>query len=226
MIITPEFICIHLQKCAGSFLRTYFLENIAGAKYTGTPHDQVKDIPRIHRRKPIIGTIRNPWEWYVSWYAGTQRNPQGHFWQLHKNGTNTTFYEFMDTVKSIQHKIHNVDFGLINRLQMGVYTYRYIESYCTNPQVVFQTWPICSGTNLIEDNIYLCKTERLIHDIIEFFITRNIPLNDDQIDKLKTTPMINQSTHQPYGDYYDDKLVKYVTNNDQYLVQKFEYKFV
>lgn len=241
MIIAPDFVCIHLQKCGGSFLREYLIRNISGAKYTGEPHDKACDIPKQHRSKPILGTIRNPWDWYVSWYAGTQRSKKGHFWVLHKNGKQTTFSEFMATVMDLKKRIHNIDFGLVNRLGIGVYTYRYIQSYCHNPDQVFeqlQSQP--PGEQIVciakfrefcyqNDNailrLNLCRTESLRSDLLSFLTSTPTGITKSQASVLTAMAKVNTSEHGSYQDYYDQQLRQSIGEMDNYIVDRFGYTF-
>lgn len=225
MITAPDFVCIHLQKCGGSFLREYLIHNIPGAKYSGEPHDKACDIPKQHRAKPILGTIRNPWDWYVSWYAATQISKMGHFWVLHENGKQTTFAEFMETVLRLKKRIHNIDFGLVNRLGIGVYTYRYINSYCHNPNKVLgqlQSQPL---TEDMVFKIHLCRTENLRSDLANFLADTPTGITESQAKTLTTMAKVNASQHDEYQDHYDAKLRQSVGEMDRYIVDRFGYTF-
>jgi len=217
MIITPEFVCLHLQKCAGSFLREYMLQNIKNSVYTGEPHDKMSDIPKEHRYKPVVGTVRDTWEWYISWYAGTQRNPHGHFWVLHKNGKQTTFQQFMKTIFSLNKKVHNVDFGLINNLGIGVYTYRYIQSYCNNPRQIFNQ--IDRLRNIpVPKKLHLCSVGNLENDLMSFFNEIGYSLTQDQITRLKNMDRVNKSNHDRSREYYTSSIICEISRRDRLIV--------
>jgi hypothetical protein len=227
MIVTPHFICIHLQKTGGSFIREYLTNNIPNAKYNGIVHDKACDIPKRYRQKPILGTIRNPWDWYVSWYASTQRTEalKGPFKVLHPNGKQTNFVEFMSKIANLNTKVHNIDFGLINRLGIGIYTYYYIQSYCRNQAVVFKALKTKSITDDMVFNIHLCRTENLREDLTNFLADTTVGITEQQKNTLATMAKVNTSKHGRYQEYYDAKLRQSVEKMDKYIVNRFGYTF-
>lgn len=227
MIIAPHFICIHLQKTGGSFIREYLTQHIPNANYNGIVHDKACDIPIKHRSKPILGTIRNPWDWYVSWYAGTQRPEalKGPFKILHPHGKRTSFMEFMSEVAKLRHKVHNTDFGIINRLGIGVYTYRYIQSYCRDQAAVLKALETQQLTDNMVFDIHLCRTESLRSDLASFLTNTPAGITKSQAEILATMAKVNTSARGAYEDYYDVSLRQTVAKMDQYIVDKFGYTF-
>lgn len=61
MVVTPSATFMHLPKCAGTFLRNAIKPIIdneyAHALSFNAPED-----------RPIFGFVRNPWDWYYSWF--------------------------------------------------------------------------------------------------------------------------------------------------------------
>ena len=78
MICTPKFTFIHLHKAAGQSINAALLGCIPEAREIGY-HLPAQYIPQTAAHLPVIGIVRNPWDWYVSWYAfnnlGGVRNP-------------------------------------------------------------------------------------------------------------------------------------------------------
>ena len=68
MIVTDRFVFLHLHKSGGSFVNRFLMECVPGSQPVGyhLPRD---DIPGDARHLPILGTVRNPWDYYVSWYS-------------------------------------------------------------------------------------------------------------------------------------------------------------
>ncbi|MGB6012319.1 MAG: sulfotransferase family 2 domain-containing protein, partial [Desulfobacterales bacterium] len=88
-IITDDFVYIHYPKTGGTFvthvlkrlyqykkkykLLTTFLpkriqRRFHGFIQTDKKHGTCDEIPELHRNKPILATIRNPYDRYVSHY--------------------------------------------------------------------------------------------------------------------------------------------------------------
>jgi hypothetical protein len=67
VIATDKFVYIHLHKSAGSFVSTFLLNFMHGAVRIGY-HLPVSMRPTSISSLPVLGTVRNPWEVYVSYY--------------------------------------------------------------------------------------------------------------------------------------------------------------
>jgi hypothetical protein len=75
MILTPHFVYIHQPKTGGTFV-THVLSRLYGTEHQGNSrgfknvnlHGTCSDIPDEYRRKPIVATVRNPYDRYVSQY--------------------------------------------------------------------------------------------------------------------------------------------------------------
>ncbi len=72
MIVTDDFIFIHLHKAGGSFIGKVILALFPGAKRLGY-HYPLACLPQAYRGLPVLGSVRSPWEFYVSYHAFQQR---------------------------------------------------------------------------------------------------------------------------------------------------------
>ena len=68
MIVTDRFVFLHQHKYGGSFVNRFLLESIPPARAVGY-HLPRAYIPADARHLPVLGTVRNPWAYYVSWYS-------------------------------------------------------------------------------------------------------------------------------------------------------------
>ena len=68
MICTSTFTFMHLHKTGGQSINDALLHCIRDAREIGY-HLPLRLLPEEVKSRPIIGVIRNPWDWYVSWYA-------------------------------------------------------------------------------------------------------------------------------------------------------------
>ncbi len=75
MILTERFAFLHLHKSGGTFVNRALLEHVPGARRVGY-HLPRADIPVESRSLPVLGTVRNPWDYYVSWCAFQSGLPQ------------------------------------------------------------------------------------------------------------------------------------------------------
>lgn len=67
MIVTNHFIYIHVSRTGGAFLNKLILEQVPGARMIQY-HGHLRDLPAEYSHLPVIGFVRNPWDWYVSMY--------------------------------------------------------------------------------------------------------------------------------------------------------------
>lgn len=67
MIVTDKFVFIHMHKCGGTFINLFIKRFFPSAKEIGY-HYPIGMLPAKYRHLPVLGTVRNPWEFYVSYY--------------------------------------------------------------------------------------------------------------------------------------------------------------
>jgi hypothetical protein len=68
MILTDKFVFIHLHKSGGTFVEKIIYHLFPHAIKIGY-HYPLKMLPIRYRHLPILGVVRNPWDFYVSYYA-------------------------------------------------------------------------------------------------------------------------------------------------------------
>ena len=67
------------------------LEHVPGARMHQY-HGHLSDLPEKYRHLPVIGFVRNPWDWYVSMYFDYRRKQQ-YVYQIISAGGNAGFEE-------------------------------------------------------------------------------------------------------------------------------------
>jgi hypothetical protein len=75
MIVTKYFVYIHTSRTAGTYLNKLFLEHVPGAQMIQY-HGHLRDLPPAFSHLPVIGFVRNPWDWYVSMFCDYRRKQQ------------------------------------------------------------------------------------------------------------------------------------------------------
>src|SRR5882672_11675123 len=75
MIVTENFAFLHLHKSGGTFVNEFLLRFLPGARQMGY-HLPWKLIAREFAHLPLIGLVRDPWGYYVSWYSFQSQRPQ------------------------------------------------------------------------------------------------------------------------------------------------------
>jgi hypothetical protein len=67
MVANDHMVLVHLHKTAGSFVTELLLRMVPGSRRVGY-HFPAEMIPAEHRHLPVLGTVRNPWDFYVSYF--------------------------------------------------------------------------------------------------------------------------------------------------------------
>ena len=80
MLITKHFVFVHLQKTGGNFVKAVCEQHLPPDWLVPNDlddHTSFHRIPAEHSHLPVFSLIRNPWDWYVSWYHFAVQSPQG-----------------------------------------------------------------------------------------------------------------------------------------------------
>ena len=80
MIVTNHFVYIHTSRTGGTFLNKLILEHVPGARMLQY-HGHLGDLPKEFSHLPVIGFVRNPWDWYVSMFFD-YRHKQQYVYQI------------------------------------------------------------------------------------------------------------------------------------------------
>ena len=68
MITTDKFVFIHMHKTGGQTINHIIEQCVPSVRHIGY-HYPYHLLPPECSGLPIVGMVRNPWDWYISWYA-------------------------------------------------------------------------------------------------------------------------------------------------------------
>jgi hypothetical protein len=153
MILTPDFVYIHYPKTGGTFV-TDVLSRVYGGAAGGCvdtdKHAGCSEIPPGHQGKPIVSTVRNVFERYVSQYCFG-------WWKLHPEDycgaeemrdlfphyPDLTFGEFVQLANARFLNCHQGrPTGFVNRRfppgrELGWHSEQFVRFYLRRPQEAF-----------------------------------------------------------------------------------------
>jgi hypothetical protein len=75
MIATPRCVFLHLHKSGGTFVNECLLRFVPGARQLGY-HLPRSLLAESLAALPVLGVVRSPWSYYLSWYAFQSARPQ------------------------------------------------------------------------------------------------------------------------------------------------------
>ena len=91
MIVTERFVFIHMHKTGGQSLNEIIERCIPEHRTVGY-HFPRAEVPPEAKSLPVVGMVRNPWDWYASWYAFNKRpGIRNQLFQVVSNGGTETF---------------------------------------------------------------------------------------------------------------------------------------
>lgn len=219
MVVSKDFVFLHLQKCGGSFIRDFMLKHVPNSKKIVPQHNGFSTITNQHKSKPIIGVIRNPWDWYVSLYFYHMSDMKNSFMYdiLKKGGDLKGWLKLFLTKDSGSY--HDMKFGWMKTHSTGPYTYRVFKCFNRTDLKI----------NDINDGdfskVQIIKMENLVPNFLEVLSDNDIQLSDKTKEALISKKKVNTSNHTDYRDYYDDETRELVATKDKMLIDKFGYEF-
>jgi len=200
MVVHENFVYLHLQKTGGCFVREFMTKAFPGC----SDRTDLRHVPpkKMSDGEFVFSSIRNPWDWYVSWYS-YRSDPFERLFGKHPN-----FKSLMWDLFSIKNgTLHDIDFRVMHQQGVGLLTYYYKRLFKhVKPE-------------------FFCRTENLRENLVQCFETIGLPLDEQQKELLFSMEAVNASEHQHYRDYYDDKLVELVREKDRFIIDKFGYEF-
>lgn len=228
MIVCNKFVFLHLHKSGGTFINQMMASCIPYAKQVGY-HLPYSELSPGFRRLPVLGTVRNPWSYYVSWYHFQldMERPNALF-QCVSEGSTLDFVGTVTNLLTLHSNAEKVDelaktlpeTYINHNLNLtrnciapilgsghGFYTFLYRRLYAG----------ACSLTIL--------KMENLRDELRAYLGDNGVEPRDRLHQFINNTPNLNTSKHSDYQDYYSTALRNLVAESDAELIKKYDYTF-
>jgi len=230
MIVTDKFIFVHLPRSGGTFVSEVIRRFFPSAREIGY-HLPRTLLPKEYSHLPVFGAVRNPWEFYVSWYhhvwprdAGTplvswvSENGKVGFEGATRNALNFGVdNERLDALIEIvaeqvdyrKRNIPNITKEAIRQVRgtgVGYYTFRFNHLFGN------------------ADDVFICRLETLRQDLIAFF--EGIGAATDELrDYVLGSDKVNAAEYLHYSTYFTPELAELVSIRDRPLIERFGYVF-
>ncbi len=227
MIATERFVFLHLHKSGGSFVNECLMRFLPDARRIGY-HLPRRMIPPELSHLPVLGLVRNPWSYYVSWYAfqSARTQPNALYRILSDDGR----LDFESTIRNmvglgaddsrLERLIQALPAAYTNRglnlpgfalapirnSRLGFYTFLYRYLYDGGP-------------------LYLGRMERLREELLSMLMQVGQPVSDAmRVHVLQGDP-INSSEHAAYTTYYGEALKDLIAERDAEVISRHGYRF-
>jgi hypothetical protein len=230
VIVTDKFVFVHLPRSGGTFVSEIIRKFFPSAREIGH-HLPRELLPREYSHLPVLGTVRNPWEFYVSLYhyvwpkdaaskfvSWMSENGRLGFIGSIRNLLNLTVNDerldvliemLPEQVDYSRTHIPNVNKDEMRRVRgagVGYYTFRFNQMFGN------------------ADNVFFCRLETLRQDLVAFF-ERIGAATDELRDYVLRVDKKNISEHLHYSSYYTPEIAELLSIRDRQLVERFGFTF-
>lgn len=234
MIATRDFIFLHVHKTGGQFVNRLLLQYLPGACRIGY-HLPRSEAPPELRGLPALAFVRNPWDWYVSWYAFNAmvplRNP---IFRAVSDSGQLDFRQAIENLLRLGDTAHAAMRQRIaaelpetreNNFGSGI-TRSVMETYAA-PETGYLTWLVaymCAIDGSLA-GMHVGRMESLRYDLPRLLTECATPLSAELQAAIAATPAVNASPRRDYRGYYDPGLRALVEERDRGLIEAYGYSF-
>ena len=228
MIVTDRMVFLHLHKSGGTFVNALLLRCIPSARPVGY-HYPYRELPEQYRNLPVVGTVRNPWGYYVSWYHFQANQPRPNIlFEICSDAGNLGFTETIANLVNLSNdrkRLALLEEGLpadyakrglnltkasvreLAERDVGFYSFLYGRLYAgaTKPAIL--------------------KMEALRQELrATLSLMGHLP-NECAEQFLDEAPALNATPHDAAFTCFDDRLASLVADRDQMVIRRHGYAF-
>lgn len=232
MIVTDHFVLIHTSRHAGSFLNRMVMQCVSGAKKIRY-HGHLSDLPSEYHHLPVIGMVRNPWDWYVSMYHNYRQKRQHLFMAATDNDTvnfNEAVTRFL--ILGDKSEASNMRLDLMGDAatvaSMNSNRPRLESSHfqAFSEDIGYYTWlRDTMYANDYNPTVHMGRFEDLRTEMFRLFDLTGTPVTDKITRYLNYKSARNTSDHTHYHDYYSDELAELVREKDNGIINDYGYTY-
>lgn len=230
MIATDKFVFAHLPRSGGTFVTAVIKKFFPSAHEIGH-HLPRELLPREYSHLPLLGTVRNPWEFYVSLYHYVWPKDaasvlvswmsdngalgfEGSIRNLLNLGVNDERLDVLiemlpERLDYSKRNIPSVTKDAMRRVRgtgVGYYTLRFNQTFGN------------------ADDVFFCRLETLRQDLVAFFEGIGA-ITDELQDYVLHSDKKNTAEHLHYSTYYTPELLDLISSRDRQLIERFGYVF-
>jgi hypothetical protein len=227
MIVTDRMLFLHLHKSGGTFVNALLKRCMPSAEQIGY-HLPYREVPAAFRDRAVVGTVRNPWAYYVSWYHFQLGVPKRNI--LFQLCSNEGRLGFTDTVANLvnlsgdERRLALLEDGLpdsygkaginltkacvreLRARNLGFYSFLYERMYAgaAAPTIL--------------------RAERLRQELRAVLLALGHLPNTCAEQFLDESPPLNVSRHDEPPSYYEDELAALVADRDRTVIDRYGYR--
>jgi hypothetical protein len=220
MVVASKLVFVHVPRTGGSFISAVLRDHLGlDAKAPRFPtHASYEELPVEFRDRPGFCVVRNPWDWYVSWYHhGMKRgprlarldpaHPKGALWQTAFSGGRCTFKETV--TRACEGRLEHAFAKSARRRDTDLYS---------------EHVRILVARAIKRGQLEVGRFEDLVPFFLGFLDRRGL-LTESLRNAVEQSPPTNAAEHDHYRAYYDWELRELVAHKARWLTKRFGYAF-
>ncbi|NPU91644.1 MAG: hypothetical protein HPY82_06990 [Gammaproteobacteria bacterium] len=233
MIVTPHFVFLHLHRTGGRFVRQLLLDQVEGSREIGY-HFPAALIPASHRHLPVLGLVRDPWDWYVSWYEFNRARPRSAIFTVASAGGRLDFRHTllnMLWLGSDEPRMRQLKSDMIGQLPRSILgnrgagiTQHDLAGFNCG-QTGYYSWLVqhMYGARLLQPDMLLGHFENLREDLLRLLLESGCKLTAAMVQTLRTAAPANASCRGITAEYYDAETWQAVAHQEAWICRQFDY---
>jgi hypothetical protein len=229
MIVTDRFVFLHLHKSGGSFVNEYLLRFVLNARSVGYHLPRLL-IPAENSDLPVLGFVRNPWSYYVSWYNfQSQRPVPNPLFQILSDGGRLGFEATVRNMLELGSGSPLLD-AILAALptsygNRGLNLPRFALLPIRNSGLGFYSYLYQYLYGKFDRSLTVERAEILRPKLLEYLLRVGHRVTPAGNDFIMDGAARNTSAHGPYDGFYSDELRELVAEKDQLVIDRHAYRF-
>lgn len=235
MIITEKFVFIHMHKTGGQTLNDAITDCINDHRVVGY-HFPRRMVPQEFAHLPVVGLVRNPWSWYVSWFTfNNQPNIRNSLFNIVSEDGQADFATTVGNLVNLgsdDEKSRKLRDSLISILPDTLdgnrgagLTKQDIRDLGASDLGYF-SWLFDRMLGIEPDaNALIGRFENLRHDFLDIMQQLDVAEKEALAWAMDYGKRKNFSRHSHYSHYYTQELQQLVADKERPLIERFDYRF-
>jgi hypothetical protein len=200
VLVTKDFVFAHVPKTGGTWL-SHELKDL-GLSNSYYDHYPWRKLTRAEKERPAIAFVRNPFDWYVS-YWHFMRADEGHHW----------YHDFFpEDFEGFVRKACTVP---VPHDPDGMMKGRGVDWHTT-----LFNWVVGPSPYQVE----IRRFENLRQEFVDFCDRHGIRLSEEHLERIRNAPPVNATERGRYREYYSEDLIRLVRERNSLLAQ-YGYEF-
>ncbi|MBV8201682.1 MAG: sulfotransferase family 2 domain-containing protein [Acidobacteria bacterium] len=242
MVITPDFVFIHLTKTGGTYVEAMLARLYGDRSIDVDQHGTCSDVPAEHRGKPLLSTVRNPYDRYVSqyrygwWkispdeYCGTAAMRE-----MFPHWPDISFAEFLELANTKFMNCHRcAPNGFVNEnfppeRRLGWHTEGFVRFYFHNPRQVYARLDedaIASGSFKRDMyDVHFLRTGNLRRELHDYLLALGHPAADLAFilssERVLPEDGLRRPDNDPWQSHYTPALKQLVRDRERLIFRCF-----